>query len=123
MCLFICLVFWYDIITCYQTWPTEAEIAKADEDQKQKKIRKRKLPAGTSEYQAAWIINESDEEVSDSDNEDGMVLDEGDGFPGQEGNKYLDLDGDGASLGFEDSEDETDNDSVMMVSLLIPLQY
>jgi pre-rRNA-processing protein TSR1 len=116
-------VFWHDIITCYQTWPTEAEIAKADEDQKQKKIRKRKLPAGTSEYQAAWIINESDEEVSGSDNEDGMVLDEGDGFPGQEGNKYLDLDGDGASLGFEDYEDETDNDSVMMVSLLIPLQY
>ncbi|KAK2392728.1 pre-rRNA-processing protein TSR1 protein [Trifolium repens] len=93
-----------------QTWPTEDEILKADEDQKQKKIRKRKLPAGTSEYQAAWIINESDEEVSDSDNEDGMVLDEGD----QEGNKYLDLDGDGASLRIGDSEDETDNESVMM---------
>jgi pre-rRNA-processing protein TSR1 len=112
-------VFRYDIITCCQTWPTEDEILKADEDQKQKKIRKRKLPAGTSEYQAAWIINESDEEVSDSDNEDGMVLDEGD----QEGNKYLDLDGDGASLRIGYSEDETDNESVMMVSLLTLLQY
>ncbi|GAU30187.1 hypothetical protein TSUD_311380 [Trifolium subterraneum] len=101
-----------------QTWPTEDEIKKADEDQKQKKIRKRKLPAGTSDYQAAWIINESDEEVSDSDNEDGMVLDEGDGFPGQEGNKYLDLDGDGASLRLGDSEDETDNESMMEVDAI-----
>lgn len=99
-----------------QTWPTEAEIAEADEDQKQKKIRKRKLPAGTSEYQAAWIVDDSDDEESDCDNEDvdGMVLDEVDGFPGQEGNEYLDHDGDGASLRLGDSEDETDNDSVMM---------
>lgn len=52
-----------------------------------------------------------------------MVLDEVDGCPGQEGNKYLDHDGDGASLRFGDSEDETDNDSVMMVSLLMLLQY
>jgi len=47
-----------------------------------------------------------------------MVLDEGeDGFPGQEENKYSEFDGDDASLRFGDSEEETDNDSVMMVSL------
>ncbi|KAJ1397557.1 Ribosome biogenesis protein BMS1/TSR1, C-terminal [Sesbania bispinosa] len=99
-----------------QTWPTEAEITKANEDQKQKKIRKRRLPQGTSEYQAAWIVDDSEEELdSDNEDDDGMVLDEmADGFPGQEGNKFLEFDGDGASLRLGDSEEETDNDSVMM---------
>lgn len=46
-----------------------------------------------------------------------MVLDETeDGFPGQEGNEYLEFDGDEASLRFGESEEETDNDSGMMVS-------
>ncbi|XP_058785527.1 uncharacterized protein LOC131660324 [Vicia villosa] len=105
-----------DLIAGEQTWPTEAEMAQADEDRKQKKLRKRKLPAGTSEYQAAWIVDDSDEEQSDCDNEDedGMMLDEVNEFPGQEGNKYVDPDGDGASLRLGDSDDETDNDSVMM---------
>lgn len=176
--------FGYDIISFCQTWPTDAEITKADEDQKQKKIRKIKLPSGTSEYQvcicffmrsmylcsrftyfwlffdrpyvfiiliffyisayqessveiigicfyyyfqAAWFNDEPDEEESDCDNEDdGMLLDEiEDEFPGQEGNMYLDADGDEASQRFGDSDEETDNDSVMMVSLLITckLQY
>lgn len=99
-----------------QTWPTEAEITKADEDRNQKKIRKRKLPQGTSEYQAAWIVDDSDEDSDlDNDDDDGMVMDESeDGFPGQEGNKYSEFDGDGASLRFGDSDEETDNDSVMM---------
>ncbi|XP_027334573.1 pre-rRNA-processing protein TSR1 homolog isoform X2 [Abrus precatorius] len=98
-----------------QTWPTEAEIAKADEDGK-KKIKKRSLPRGTSEYQAAWIVDDSDEEESDCDdeNDDHMLLDEGqEGFSAQEGNKYSEFDDD-ASLRFGDSEEETDNDSVMM---------
>ncbi|OIV97573.1 hypothetical protein TanjilG_12330 [Lupinus angustifolius] len=97
-----------------QTWPTEAEIAKADEDQKLKKIKKKTLPRGTSEYQAAWIVDDSDKESSDGeyDYDDGMVLDEGGDV--QVGNEYLDIDGDGASIKFGDSEDELDNDSVMM---------
>ncbi|CAJ1973149.1 unnamed protein product [Sphenostylis stenocarpa] len=96
-----------------QTWPTEAEMAKADEDQKKKMIRKRSLPRGTSEYQAAWIVDDSDEESDcDDKNDDGMV---GEGeYPGQEENKYSEFDGDDASIGFGDSEEETDNDSVMM---------
>lgn len=65
-------------------------------------------------------MNDTDEEVSsDSDNEDddGMVLDEGENeVSGQEGNKYLDFDGDGASLKFGDSDEEIDGDSMMMVS-------
>jgi len=47
-----------------------------------------------------------------------MVLDDGeDGFPVQEANKYSEFDGDDISLRLGDSEEETDNDSVMMVSL------
>ncbi|KOM51717.1 hypothetical protein LR48_Vigan09g037600 [Vigna angularis] len=97
-----------------QTWPTEAEMAKADEDQKKRKIKKRSLPHGTSEYQAAWIVD-SDESDFDDENDDGMVLDEGeDGLPGKETNKYSEFDGDDVSLRLGDSEEETDNDSVMM---------
>ncbi|KAF7829490.1 pre-rRNA-processing protein TSR1-like protein [Senna tora] len=99
-----------------QTWPTEAEMAEADRDKKQK-TKKRTLPRGTSEYQAAWIVDDTDEEVSDGDNEDddGMVLDEEENeFHGQDGNKYLDFDGDEASLKFGDSDEEFDADSVMM---------
>lgn len=46
-----------------------------------------------------------------------MAVDEReDGILGQEGYKYEDFDGDGASVRFEDTEEETDTDSVMMVS-------
>ncbi|KAB5557761.1 hypothetical protein DKX38_008670 [Salix brachista] len=60
-----------------QTWPTEAEMAEADRNQKQKRLKKRILPRGTSEYQAAWIVDETDDEgsASGSDTDDGMVLD------------------------------------------------
>ncbi|XP_057748887.1 uncharacterized protein LOC130967838 [Arachis stenosperma] len=96
-----------------QTWPTEAEIAKADEDLKKKKTRKRTVPRGTSEYQAAWIVDGSDVEESDGDDEDdGMVLDQNE--DGQEGKEYTEFDGDGASVRFGDSDEETDIDSVMM---------
>jgi len=43
-------VFEYPLLACfftYQTWPTEAEIAMAYENQKKKKIKKRSLPHGT----------------------------------------------------------------------------
>lgn len=41
----------------YQTWPTEAEMAEADRNQKQKNLKKRILPRGTSEYQVCVMIN------------------------------------------------------------------
>ena len=152
--IFFSKCFGYDIIPYYQTWPTEAELAKADEDFKQKKMRKRTVPRGTSEYQvltqftyfyddffhsgayqtsgtevidipgfyfncqAAWIVDGSDTEESDctDGDDDGMVLDEReDELTGQEGKEYTEFDGDGASLRFGDSDEETDNDSVMMV--------
>ncbi|XP_059634520.1 uncharacterized protein LOC132276897 [Cornus florida] len=105
-----------------QTWPTEEEMAEADRNEKEKRVRRRILPRGTSEYQAAWIVDDSDVDDSNSDDDsddadDGMVLDEKDsGFPGQEGNDKLDVDDDQASLSlsFRDSDEETEVDSVIM---------
>lgn len=55
-----------------QTWPTEEELARAEEE-KQSRIKKRLLPKGTSEYQAAWIV---DDELSDHENFDEGNADE-----------------------------------------------
>uniref|UniRef100_UPI00358E9302 pre-rRNA-processing protein TSR1 homolog isoform X2 n=1 Tax=Myxine glutinosa TaxID=7769 RepID=UPI00358E9302 len=49
-----------------QTWPTEEEMKEADA-LKTKKTRKR-VPKGTSEYQAAWIIDSEESECSDDEN-------------------------------------------------------
>ncbi|KAK6928817.1 AARP2CN [Dillenia turbinata] len=99
-----------------QTWPTEAELADADRNLKEKKIRKRTLPRGTSEYQAAWILDETDEEDSDNNDEEdeSMILDgKEDGLPDQDGGNDFDLDDDHASLNLRDSDDDTEVDSVM----------
>ncbi|XP_021732221.1 pre-rRNA-processing protein TSR1 homolog [Chenopodium quinoa] len=92
-----------------QTWPTEAEMAEAEENLKHKK--KRKLPPGTSEYQAAWIVDESDEDdvESNDESEGGMVLD------GVEiGVASNDLDEDQGSLDLGESDGETETDSMMV---------
>ncbi|MFS8020286.1 putative ribosome biogenesis protein Bms1/Tsr1 [Helianthus anomalus] len=102
-----------------QTWPTEAEMAEADRVHKEKKQNKRTLPRGTSDYQAAWIVDDSDVSGSDSDDgsDNGMVIDEGEyDYPGQgdgDGGKS-DFEDDQASLKLRDSDDETEADSVMM---------
>ncbi|CAM8972252.1 unnamed protein product [Rhodiola kirilowii] len=96
-----------------QTWPTEAEMAEAD--QKNKKLKKKILPRGTSDYQAAWIVDESDVEDSENESEmsDGMVLDE-DESPVHRGSANLDLQDDQASLNLRDDDEETVADSMMM---------
>lgn len=68
--------------------------------------------------QAAWIVDDSDEEESGSDeDDDGMVLDrEESGLAGQMRTNEFDLDDDQGSLNLRYSDDETENDSVMMVS-------
>ncbi|KAM9734316.1 pre-rRNA-processing protein TSR1 homolog [Menidia menidia] len=50
-----------------QTWPTESELLEAEEAQKNKRVMK--VPKGTSDYQATWIIDE-DEENGDIDDDD-----------------------------------------------------
>ncbi|KAI7724522.1 hypothetical protein M8C21_023976 [Ambrosia artemisiifolia] len=100
-----------------QTWPTEAEMAEADRLHKEKKQKKRTLPRGTSEYQAAWIVDESDVSGSDSDDgsDNGMVVDEGEyDYPGQGDGGKSDFEDDHASLKLRDSDDETEADDMMM---------
>nr|XP_040034991.1 pre-rRNA-processing protein TSR1 homolog [Gasterosteus aculeatus aculeatus] len=64
-----------------QTWPTETELLEADEAIKNKRVMK--VPKGTSDYQAAWILDEEeenngdlDEESSEEDDDDDDMLDE-----------------------------------------------
>ncbi|KAF8089094.1 hypothetical protein N665_0518s0020 [Sinapis alba] len=90
-----------------QTWPTEAEMAEADNNQSQRKLKKRTLPRGTSEYQAAWIIDEIDEDDSDN-GDDVMVLDKEEDHFSQD----QDFEDDKETL--RDVDDETYNDSEMM---------
>lgn len=68
-----------------QTWPTDAEIAEAEQAFKSGKAKKkRRLPEGTSDYQAAWIVEGDDDDdfyrTSDEENEEGDNDD--DGMPG-----------------------------------------
>ncbi|XP_034460651.1 pre-rRNA-processing protein TSR1 homolog [Hippoglossus hippoglossus] len=64
-----------------QTWPTETELLEAEEARKSKRVMK--VPKGTSDYQATWIVDEDeaengeiDEESSDDDDDDDDMLDE-----------------------------------------------
>lgn len=70
--------------------------------------------------QAAWILDDSDVSGTDSDDDgsdNGMVVDEGEhDFTGQGDGRNFDLEDDQASLKLRDSDDETEADSMMMVS-------
>ncbi|KAJ0250307.1 hypothetical protein HA466_0136600 [Hirschfeldia incana] len=100
-----------------QTWPTEAEMAEADRNQKQGKPKKKSLPQGTSAYQAAWIVDKIDEEDSDNgdshddDDDDDMALDRG---QDHYSNQDQDFEDDKETLYVQDMDDETHNDSEMM---------
>uniref|UniRef100_A0A3Q2NUP6 Pre-rRNA-processing protein TSR1 homolog n=1 Tax=Fundulus heteroclitus TaxID=8078 RepID=A0A3Q2NUP6_FUNHE len=50
-----------------QTWPTEQELLEAEEARKNKRVMK--VPKGTSDYQASWIIDEDEEENGEADEE------------------------------------------------------
>ncbi|CAH2036277.1 unnamed protein product [Thlaspi arvense] len=100
-----------------QNWPTEEEMAEADRNQKEGKPKKRNLPRGTSEYQAAWIVDESDEEDSGNGDsaDDGM---EEDHYSNQNqdhfSNQNQDFEDDKVTLNLRDTDNETHNDSEMM---------
>ncbi|XP_022251873.1 pre-rRNA-processing protein TSR1 homolog [Limulus polyphemus] len=74
-----------------QTWPTEEEMAQAEAIQDNKK-KKKKVPKGTSEYQAAWIIDSAEEEESDEED-------------------ITEIDPELQAMEDEDSENEADNTS------------
>jgi pre-rRNA-processing protein TSR1 len=68
-----------DLLDAEQTWPTEEELAEAEAARAKDQGRRRRLPKGTSEYQAAWIMegeygDDDDDEALDSD-DDGADLD------------------------------------------------
>ncbi|KAG0143684.1 hypothetical protein CROQUDRAFT_65959 [Cronartium quercuum f. sp. fusiforme G11] len=81
-----------------QTWPTEEEINSAPANQIQKK-KKRRVPIGTSEYQAAWIPEGqeyeevAEEEMIDIDNESDQEI---------QPSKFIDLEQDIENLQLEE---------------------
>ncbi|XP_056229408.1 pre-rRNA-processing protein TSR1 homolog [Seriola aureovittata] len=88
-----------------QTWPTETELLEAEEARKKKRVMK--VPKGTSDYQASWIVDdneeengETDEESSDDDDDD--MMDEAmDGEDDENNSQDL-----GSCCGEEDEEEE-----------------
>ena len=64
--LLFSIIFQVDHMEGEQTWPTEDELAEAEQEGASK-TRTKRVPKGTSEYQAAWIL--------DSDNGKKYILD------------------------------------------------
>lgn len=58
-----------DLLDAEQTWPTEEELAEAE---KNAAMRRRRLPKGTSDYQAAWIVDDDFSDISDEEDNDSM---------------------------------------------------
>ncbi|KAH9465140.1 hypothetical protein MJO28_006907 [Puccinia striiformis f. sp. tritici] len=89
-----------DELMAEQTWPTEEEIANAPVNQQAKNGNKkgRRVPVGTSEYQAAWILDEDGEGIDDEDEEDVEI--EGD-------DEELD-----PSANISDGDDDDDDDEM-----------
>jgi pre-rRNA-processing protein TSR1 len=59
-----------------QTWPTEEELKEAEELARQVESRKKKVPKGTSSYQAAWIVDSDEDEGDEDDVDESDVTDE-----------------------------------------------
>ncbi|XP_073141339.1 uncharacterized protein [Henckelia pumila] len=106
-----------DLLAGEQTWPTEAEMAEGDKYEEEIRVKKKRLPKGTSEYQAAWIMDDygDDYPASDEDGADDMVVEDGEACSSdQKVENGFELDEDQASLNLRDSDEETDLDSSMM---------
>lgn len=61
-----------------QNYPTAEEIAAAAEELKQRKLKIKKVTKGTSDYQAAWIIEDEDKDDADDDDDDEFESDDDD---------------------------------------------
>lgn len=91
----------FDEMNAEQTWPTEQELAEA-----QVKPVKKRVPKGTSEYQAAWILDSEDEELTD-DEECGEGSQEDDGDEDEDGDEDDDeVEGSECSDDMEEDEEE-----------------
>lgn len=64
-----------DFMDNEQTWPTEEELAEADERVRRMQAMEtdgntKRVPKGTSSYQAAWIVDDDDQNYSEDEFED-----------------------------------------------------
>ncbi|ORY26891.1 putative ribosome biogenesis and assembly-related protein [Naematelia encephala] len=68
-----------DLMANEQTWPTEEEMAHSVTASNQDERRLKRVPKGTSAYQAAWIMDDEQEgQASDDEDEDGDLEMDGD---------------------------------------------
>ncbi|XP_030632800.1 pre-rRNA-processing protein TSR1 homolog isoform X2 [Chanos chanos] len=85
-----------------QTWPTESELQEAEEARKNKRLMK--VPKGTSDYQATWIVDDG-EEADDQEEPDSCDDDEDDVEDMMEDDA-----GSGSDSGEEDEEVEEEEE-------------
>ncbi|KAI9594595.1 hypothetical protein BDF19DRAFT_444182 [Syncephalis fuscata] len=113
-----------DLMANEQTWPTEEELQEAEDRIKSMKQtsgngptedgKQKRVPKGTSAYQAAWIIDSDDENKDGSDSEDYEDIDDSDeddasmeGMDDIEGEEH-ELNGNGTMANIEEDDDEVD---------------
>ncbi|XP_023660690.1 pre-rRNA-processing protein TSR1 homolog [Paramormyrops kingsleyae] len=96
-----------------QTWPTDSELLEAEEARKNRRVMK--VPKGTSEYQATWILDDGEEsedaEESSGSEDDEMMEDENDEMEDKDGSESQ-----GHASGSEEEEDEEEISSSMHTS-------
>jgi pre-rRNA-processing protein TSR1 len=69
-----------DMMANEQTWPTEEEMAQGNMAGPSEVKRTKRVPKGTSAYQAAWIFDDDDGEEDEGDEDDEMDDDEEEGI-------------------------------------------
>ncbi|XP_041918972.1 pre-rRNA-processing protein TSR1 homolog [Alosa sapidissima] len=99
-----------------QTWPTEEELQEADDEQKKRRVMK--VPKGTSEYQAAWILNDEQENGDDYEDDDDDSVDddddddEDDAEDMMEDGEEIDSQDAGSGCGSGDDEEEEEEEEL-----------
>ncbi|XP_048413462.1 pre-rRNA-processing protein TSR1 homolog [Stegostoma tigrinum] len=59
-----------------QTWPTDEELQEAEDTLKVSRKIVRKVPKGTSDYQATWILDDEEEEEEEEESDEDMEKNE-----------------------------------------------
>ncbi|KAJ3181795.1 hypothetical protein HDU87_000813 [Geranomyces variabilis] len=106
-----------------QTWPTEEELKEAEErvqrlgalgGQSELKKKAKRVPKGTSAYQAAWIVDEADEEdeeEEDEEDETDVTMMDADGVAGGSVDwNTMGLGHNGGADGAGEGEEEADSE-------------
>ncbi|PIK34033.1 hypothetical protein BSL78_29143 [Apostichopus japonicus] len=97
-----------------QTWPTQEELEAADASNEEKESVVKKVPKGTSDYQAMWIIESDQEEGSGDEDDDDDDDDDDDEMAAQD----VDTDDDDTA-----SVAKTDNMETMSITSEIKANY